>query len=97
MAVSGYKVLYKVKFWGWDGSSREIDPYTGDPVESLLTSFVYAFFEDVDLPGNFEDVSGFKYEKIESVERATDDEEVAFEYGWMASNEGNNDSYGNME
>lgn len=97
MAVSGYKTLYAVDYWAWDGSSREIDPITGDVVESLHTAFIYAFWEDQDLLTNFEEIVDISIDKIESVRRATDEEESAFESGWLACKNNNNEGFGNLD
>lgn len=95
--ISGYKTLYLVNYWGWDGSSREIDYYTGDIIEQLLTVFIYAFWEDEDLLVNFEEITGAKSGKIESTRRATDEEEAAFNSGWLARDEHNNGNYGKLD
>lgn len=97
MSISGYKTLYAVNYWGWDGSSREVDYLTGDVIESLLTAFIYAFWEDQDLLENFEKLTGSKIAKIDSIRRATDDEESAFNSGWMARDDGNNHGYGSLD
>lgn len=97
--ISGCKTLYKVSYWGWDGQSREVDYVTGDVIESLNTAFIYAFWEDEDLPINFKEVTfvDWNLEKIESIEIATDQEEEAFQYGWMAKEYNNNSSYGEWD
>ncbi len=97
MSVSGYKTLYAVEYWGWDGSSREVDYFTGDVIESLLTDFIYAFWEDQDLLENFELVTGMKIDKIETIRVATDEEVSAFEAGWRAREYKNNESYGHLD
>lgn len=97
MPISGYKTLYAVDYWAWDGSSREVDYITGDIIEQLLTEFIYAFWEDEDLLVNFESIVGLDIKKIESVRRATDEEERAFESGWRAREYKNNESYGHLD
>lgn len=97
MSISGYKTLYAVDYWAWDGSSREVDYVTGDVVESLLTDFIYAFWEDQDLLENFEVVTGVKINKIDSIRVATDEEVYAFEAGWRAREYKNNESYGHLD
>lgn len=97
MSISGYKTLYAVDYWAWDGSSREVDYVTGDVVESLLTDFIYAFWEDQDLLENFETVTGVKINKIDAIRTATDEEISAFEAGWRAREYKNNESYGHLD
>jgi hypothetical protein len=96
---SGQKTLYKVRYWGWDGQSRDFDPFTYDPLESLITVFVYSFWDDKEhiLKGlsslghaTFED-------KIESVEMANEDELAAFDSGWGSAHHRANSSYGFSE
>lgn len=96
MSISGYKTLYAVKYWGWDGSSREVDE-NYNIIESLLTTFIYAFWEDEDLIDNFQELTGVSSAKIESTRIATDDEISAFESGWLARNDNNNSSYGDLD
>lgn len=97
MSVSGYKTLYAVDYWSWDGSSREVDAFTGEVVESLLTAFIYAFWEDQDLLTNFEEIVGEKINKIESVRLATEEEERAFDWGYHSCFNKNNESYGHLD
>lgn len=94
MSISGYRNLYKVKWWGWDGQSREIDPFTGDAIESINTDFIRAFFEE-DVWENFEKIYGWQPDenKVVSVELATDDEEEAWGSGYVASMQKNNEAY----
>lgn len=94
MPIQGYRTLYKVKYWAWDGSCRCLDE-NNDVCKTLQTSFVYAFFQEEDLPINFKEVVGRDWDdKIESSEYANDDEIAAFESGWMARYENNNESQG---
>lgn len=97
MSISGCRTLYSVEYLGWDGSSREVDYYTGDIIEQVLTEFIYAFWEDEDLLVNFEEIVGVKAEKIQSIRRATDEEEAAFNSGWQACYNKNNESYGHLD
>lgn len=97
MPISGCRSLYMVNYWGWDGSSREVDYITGDVIESLLTEFIYAFWEDEDLLDNFEEITGVKVAKIESTRRATDEEEAAFNSGWQACHNKNNENWGHLD
>ena len=89
--------MYAVNYWGWDGSSREVDYITGNVIEQLLTEFIYAFWEDEDLLTNFEEIAGAKSSKIESTRVATEEEERAFESGWRAREYKNNESYGHLD
>ena len=77
---SGVMSLWKVRWWGWNGQSREIDE-NGDVIESLNTLFVHAFTEE-----HLEGILSYKYDmdlkKVESMENGSDDEEQAFDSGW---------------
>lgn len=97
MPVSGYKSLWAVNYWAWDGSSREINYVTGDVIESLQTDFIYAFWEDEDLIDNFQAITGVSPTKIDSTRRATEEEERAFNSGWNACHDNNNESYGHLD
>ena len=77
---SGYMSLWKIRFWGWNGQSRDVDE-NFKAIESLNTDFVRAFTEEhvrEILESNFE----ISMEKVESIEPATEDEDYAWSSGW---------------
>jgi hypothetical protein len=78
---SGHMSLWRVKFWAWDGQSRDIDPITGEAIQSLNTTFIHAFTVE-HVRELIESELALSREKIDSAVLASEDEEDAWSAGW---------------